>query len=48
VFPGDAGYSAAAVVCAAVLVAALVASALFAISPGYFRFRRRIRGARPT
>jgi predicted MFS family arabinose efflux permease len=48
VFPLDAGYSAAAVVCAAVLVAALVASALFAISPGYFRFGRRIRGARPT
>jgi predicted MFS family arabinose efflux permease len=34
VFPGDAGYSAAAVVCAVVLVAALAASALFAISPG--------------
>jgi hypothetical protein len=34
VFPGDAGYSAATMVCAAVLVAALVASALFAIPPG--------------
>jgi hypothetical protein len=34
VFPSDAGYSAAAVVCTAVLVAALAASALFAIWPG--------------
>ena len=33
VFPSDAGYSAAAVVCTAVLVAALAASALFAIWP---------------
>ena len=33
VFPDDAGYSAAAVVCAAMLVAALAASALFAIWP---------------
>ncbi len=31
VFPGDAGYSAAAVVCAAVLVAALAASGFFAL-----------------
>ena len=34
VFPSDAGYSAAAVVCTAVLVAALAASTLFAIWPG--------------